>query len=176
MRAIYIQQHGPIANLKVSDVPVPSISANEVLVRVEASGINPSDAASVEGRFSHGVLPRIVGRDFAGTIVQGPAELIGMKVWGSGGDLGITRNGTHADYIAIPRQAAAPRPKNLTVEEGGRGWGSLYHRVFGDGSPWRAASGRMGHRLRSGGSRWAGSDSDCPCQRRARRRPCARRD
>lgn len=96
---------------------MPSIGANQVLVRIEASGINPSDVASVEGRFPHGVLPRIVGRDFAGTIVQGPTELVGTKVWGSGGDLGITRDGTHADYIALPRLAAPPRPKNLSVEQ-----------------------------------------------------------
>jgi NADPH:quinone reductase-like Zn-dependent oxidoreductase len=38
MSAVYIQQHGPVANLKVSEVPVPAIGANEVLVRVEAAG------------------------------------------------------------------------------------------------------------------------------------------
>lgn len=117
MRAIYIRQHGAVADLKVSDVPAPSIGADDVLVRVEASGINPSDVVNVEGRFANSVLPRIVGRDFAGTVVKGPAELIGTEVWGSGGDLGITRDGTHAEYLALPRQAAARRPKNLSVEK-----------------------------------------------------------
>jgi NADPH:quinone reductase len=119
MRALYIHQHGRVADLEVGDVPVPVLNrdADEVLVRIEASGINPSDVVSVEGRFPNAVLPRIVGRDFAGTIVKGPAELIGTPVWGSGGDLGITRDGTHAEYIALPRYAAARRPKNLTVEE-----------------------------------------------------------
>src|SRR5450432_620056 len=118
MKAIYIQQHGAIADLKVSDVPKPSVSGDdEMLVKVEASGINPSDIVSVEGRFAGSVLPRIVGRDLAGRVVEGPAELIGTEVWGTGGDLGITRNGTHAEYVVIPVDAVAGRPKNLSPEE-----------------------------------------------------------
>jgi NADPH2:quinone reductase len=117
MKALYIQQHGALSDLRVSEVPVPVIRSGEVLVKVEAAGLNPSDVGGVQGRFAYAVLPRIVGRDFAGTVVDGPAELVGTKVWGSGGDLGIDRDGTHAEYLAIPRQAAARRPKNLTVEE-----------------------------------------------------------
>lgn len=116
MKALYIQQHGDIADLKVSDVPVPSIKPGGVLVQVEAAGINPSDLGSVQGRFPHAVLPRIVGRDFAGMVVEGPAELVGKKVWGTGGDLGIDRDGTHAEYLVIPREAAALRPANLSAE------------------------------------------------------------
>jgi NADPH:quinone reductase len=116
MKAIYIQHHGPVADLKVTDVPSPSIKSGEVLVKVEASGINPSDLASVLGRFPVAVLPRIVGRDFAGRVVEGPADLIGTEVWGSGGDLGISRDGAHAEFVALPRQAVARRPKNLSAE------------------------------------------------------------
>ncbi len=116
MKALYIQQHGDISSLKVSDVPVPSIKPGEVLVQVEAAGINPSDLGSVQGRFPHAVLPRIVGRDFAGTVVEGPAELIGKKVWGTGGDLGIDRDGTHAEYLAVPQSAISLRPANLSAE------------------------------------------------------------
>lgn len=117
MRAICIEQHGGVDALKMSEVARPSIGGEEVLVRVQASGVNPSDVASVGGKFPGSVLPRIAGRDFAGEIVEGPAELIGMPVWGTGGDLGITRNGTHADYVAIPRQAIARRPGRLSAEE-----------------------------------------------------------
>jgi len=118
VKAIYIEHHGAVADLKVSDVPKPSVGGNdEVLVKVEAAGINPSDVGSVAGRFPDSILPRIVGRDFAGTIVEGPADLIGTEVWGTGGDLGITRDGTHAEFLAIPRQAVARRPQRLSVEE-----------------------------------------------------------
>jgi NADPH2:quinone reductase len=86
-------------------------------VKVEASGINPSDIVSIEGRFAGSVLPRVVGRDFAGKVVEGPAELIGTEVWGTGGDLGVSRDGTHAEYVAIPILAVARRPKNLSAAE-----------------------------------------------------------
>lgn len=117
MKAIYIQQHGDIADLKAVDRPVPSIAPGEVLVRVEAAGINPSDVAGVRGRFPHAVLPRIVGRDFAGTVVDGPADLVGSKVWGSGGDLGIDRDGTHAEFLSLPREAVSYRSAKLTAEQ-----------------------------------------------------------
>ena len=117
MKAIYIEKHGSVGDLKVSEIPVPAIEPGEVLVRVEASGINPSDIVSVQGRFPGSVLPRVVGRDFAGKIVDGPADLLGTEVWGTGGDLGISRDGTHAEYLVVQRQAVARRPKNLAVEE-----------------------------------------------------------
>jgi NADPH2:quinone reductase len=117
MKAVYIQRHGPIEDLRVTDRPEPRVNPGEVLVQIEAAGINPSDIASAEGRFPGAVLPRIIGRDFAGRIVSGPDESIGAEVWGTGGDLGITRDGTHAEYIAIPEEAVTRRPTNLAVEE-----------------------------------------------------------
>jgi NADPH:quinone reductase-like Zn-dependent oxidoreductase len=81
MKAVYIHQHGPIEDLTVIDRPEPQVNPGEVLVHVEAAGINPSDIASAEGRFPSAVLPRILGRDFAGRIVRGPNELIGGEVW-----------------------------------------------------------------------------------------------
>lgn len=116
MKALYIRQHGAVANLKVSEVPMPPVKSGEVLVRIEAAGINPSDVTSVEGRFPSAVLPRIVGRDFAGRVTEGPADLVDAEVWGTGGDLGVSRDGTHAEYLAIPRAAVAHRPKNLIAE------------------------------------------------------------
>jgi NADPH:quinone reductase-like Zn-dependent oxidoreductase len=46
-----------ISDLKVSEVAKPSVSGDEVLVKVVASGINPSDVASVQGRFPGSILP-----------------------------------------------------------------------------------------------------------------------
>ena len=117
MKAIYIKQHGAVSDLKVSEVAIPAIGPDEVLVEIEAAGINPSDVVSVEGRFPGSVLPRIVGRDFAGRVVDGPAELVGTQVWGTGGDLGVSRNGTHGEYLALPRQAVSRRPENLSGEQ-----------------------------------------------------------
>jgi len=115
MRAVYIREHGKISDLRLSDILIPSPAEDEVLVRVEASGINPSDVGSVMGRFPQAVLPRVVGRDFAGRVIQGLPDLIGAEVWGSGGDLGITRDGSHAEYLALPRGAVSRRPKTVSA-------------------------------------------------------------
>jgi len=117
MKAIFIQQHGPVDGLTVSEIPRPARKDGEVLLEVEAAGINPSDVASFQGKFPGAVLPRVVGRDFAGRVVEGPTELVGLEVWGTGGDLGISRDGTHAEYLAIPQRAVARRPASLSPEQ-----------------------------------------------------------
>jgi NADPH2:quinone reductase len=102
-------------SIKISDIPDPNPSNGEVVVEVEAAGINPSDLVNIRGGFPKTILPRIIGRDFAGRVVKGPPHLMGRDVWGAGGgDLGFTRDGTHAQYIALPEQAIALRPPNLT--------------------------------------------------------------
>jgi len=118
MRALQIQRFGePVAALKLVDIEQAPLREGEVRVRVRAAGISPSDVANAKGAFPNATLPRVIGRDFAGEIVQGPPELIGLEVWGSGGDLGFTRDGTHAEMIDIPREAVSQKPQNLSMEE-----------------------------------------------------------
>lgn len=85
MKALRIARHGHLSDLTPQEVDEPRAAEGEVVVRVEAAAINPSDVASVMGGFPGAPLPRIVGRDFAGTVEAGPAELVGARVWGSGG-------------------------------------------------------------------------------------------
>ena len=62
-------------------------------------------------------LPRIPGRDFAGVVEAGPAEWIGAEVWGTGGDVGFTRDGTHAELIAVPVASLRRKPETLSFDE-----------------------------------------------------------
>ena len=118
MKALQIEQFGPPSEaLKVVDVDDIPPGPEEVRVRIEAAGINPSDVGNVNGKFPVTRLPRIVGRDFAGTVVSGPEHLLGLPVWGSGGDIGFTRNGSHAEFINIPAAAVSRRPANVSAEE-----------------------------------------------------------
>jgi len=87
---------------------------NEVLVRVRAAGVNPSDVKNVLGRFHETTLPRTPGRDFAGVVVSGPEEWIGREVWGTGAELGFTHEGTHAEYIALPMGGLSLKPASLS--------------------------------------------------------------
>jgi NADPH:quinone reductase len=98
-------------------MPDPTPKEGEVVVRVRAASLNPSDAKNVLGVMAGTTLPRTPGRDFAGVVVDGPSDTIGAEVWGTGGDIGFTRDGTHAELLAVPRGGVRPKPKNLTFEE-----------------------------------------------------------
>jgi NADPH:quinone reductase-like Zn-dependent oxidoreductase len=86
-------------------------------VRVEAASVNPSDVKNVAGRMSQTTLPRVPGRDYAGVVVDGPAEWINQEVWGTGGDVGFTRDGSHAEYIQIPVASLVRKPETLSYEQ-----------------------------------------------------------
>ncbi len=94
-------------------------SEGDVTIEIHAAGINPSDAKAMLGLMPSAVFPRTPGRDFAGVVIEGPRELIGMQVWGSGGDLGISRNGSHAERLVLPAAAIRAKPRNLTMAEAG---------------------------------------------------------
>lgn len=84
MRALQFTNFG-LSNLQLIERPDPKADAATAIVKVSAASINPSDVKNVEGKMEHTTLPRVPGRDYAGTVVQGPAEWIDAQVWGTGG-------------------------------------------------------------------------------------------
>ncbi|MGA8659745.1 MAG: zinc-binding alcohol dehydrogenase family protein, partial [Chthoniobacterales bacterium] len=117
VRALKFYQTGRLDDLRIEEVPLPTPAAGEVLVQVKAAAINPSDIKNVQGKMHETTLPRIPGRDFAGVVLKGPDKLLGKSVFGSGGNLGFERDGSHAEYLVIPATAVLPLPKNLSFEE-----------------------------------------------------------
>lgn len=118
MQALFFTQTGSLDELHLAERPIPTPQADEVLVKIHAAAINPSDAKNVEGLMRHTTLPRIPGRDFAGTVVGGALELLGKSIFGTGGELGFTRDGTHAEYCALPAGALALLPNGMSFEQG----------------------------------------------------------
>jgi NADPH:quinone reductase len=100
-------------------VAPPRSKPGEALVRVAAAGVNPSDVKAALGLMPQAVWPRTPGRDYAGTVIDGPTEWVGREVWGSGGDLGITRDGSHAGWLLLPVSALRPKPATLSFDEAG---------------------------------------------------------
>lgn len=105
--------------LAMGRVPVASPAAGEALVRVRAASVNPSDVKNVAGRMKQTVPPRTPGRDFAGLVMAGPAEWLGAEVWGTGGDIGFTRDGSHAVWLRLPVAALSRKPANLSFAQAG---------------------------------------------------------
>ncbi len=120
MRAILIENFGEPSELRPSEVSRPEPGEGEILVEVHAAAVNRSDVLNARGSFPFTTLPRIPGRDFAGVVVEGPQELLGKEVWGTGGgELGFVRDGSHARYLAVSRNAVAPKSDTLSLEEAG---------------------------------------------------------
>jgi NADPH:quinone reductase len=89
----------------------------EAVVAIEAAGVNPSDVKAATGLMPYAVFPRTPGRDFAGVVVDGPAEWLGKQVFGTSGDLGIRRDGTHASHLVIETAALVEKPATMSMEE-----------------------------------------------------------
>jgi NADPH:quinone reductase-like Zn-dependent oxidoreductase len=117
MRALRFDKTGSLDELSLQEVPMPVPAAGEVLVQVKAAAINPSDVKNVLGKMHLTTVPRIPGRDFAGVVAEGPANLVGKSVFGSGGDLGFRRDGSHAQYVTLPANGVLPLPANLSFEQ-----------------------------------------------------------
>src|ERR1700742_2258576 len=117
MRAVKFTEFGDPGVLRVVDVPDSQATSGRAVVRVDAASVNPSDVKNVAGGMDWTVLPRVPGRDFAGVVVSGPAEWQGVPVWGTGGDIGFTRDGSHAELMSIPVQALARKPERLSFEQ-----------------------------------------------------------
>jgi NADPH:quinone reductase len=69
-------------------LPIESVtvarSRGNAVIEIAAAGVNASDVKAVLGAMPHAIWPRTPGRDYSGVVVEGPADLIGKEVWGSG--------------------------------------------------------------------------------------------
>ncbi|WP_417522273.1 quinone oxidoreductase family protein [Marinobacter sp.] len=118
MQALLLTATGTLDALQMQDLPKPVPKDGEVLVEVRATGVNPSDIKNVLGRFPYTKPPVIPGSDFAGVIVDGPAELQGKSVWGgTGKGFGFYQDGCHSQYVAVPANAVALMPESLTFAQ-----------------------------------------------------------
>jgi len=105
--------------LKFDSHPDPDLHQNQLLVRVAASPIQPSDLLNTQGNFPDTTFPRIPGRDFAGVVVQPTSSLWhGKSVYGTSGPvLGFTCDGAHAEFVAVPEDAVAEVPRGMDLKQ-----------------------------------------------------------
>jgi NADPH:quinone reductase-like Zn-dependent oxidoreductase len=118
MKAIRFHHYGGPDLLVLDDVPAPNLCAGEVLVRIQAAGVNPADYKFRAGWFKDFVnltLPFIPGADFSGTVERvGPGvqgfkpgdEVFGMR--------DVQAGGSYAQYIAVRSDAIALKPRRLS--------------------------------------------------------------
>jgi NADPH:quinone reductase-like Zn-dependent oxidoreductase len=122
MTALVLETHaGPF---RLAQIPKPAPAAGEVLVRIEASGVNPLDikirAGAAAGAHARHPLPAILGIDLAGVVEQvGPAVTRfrrGDEVYGMTGGVGGVQ-GSLAQFAAVDADLLAHKPANLSMCE-----------------------------------------------------------
>lgn len=126
MQAAWYEQVGPAREvLLTGDRPMPSPGQGEVLLRLHASGVNPSDVkarAGVRGGKSELPFPFVIPHsDGAGIVVEcgaGCSRITsGSRVWVSNGQW-RRASGTAAQYIAIDEKLVFPLPDNTSYATG----------------------------------------------------------
>jgi NADPH:quinone reductase-like Zn-dependent oxidoreductase len=114
---LLVKADNPVSLAPTVETHVLSRAANELLIEIKAAAVNPSDVKAATGLMPYAVFPRTPGRDYAGVVIDGPEGWIGREVFGSSGDLGIRRDGTHATHLAVETEAVVEKPKGISWEE-----------------------------------------------------------
>ena len=146
MKAVIFEEHGGIDKLQFKDTPNPKPVANEVLIRVKASGCNYNDIWARKGLPGTKIsLPHISGSDVSGVVAEVGNQVIGIHVddevvlhpglscrkceFCVSGKEYFCRDyriygfqtgpldGGHAEYVKVPEVNVLPKPKNLNFVE-----------------------------------------------------------
>ncbi len=121
MKAVRIHEYGNRDVLAFEDASMPSITSNEVLVKVIAASVNPVDWKIREGYLKEMIsysMPLTLGWDVSGVVTAVGADVTRFRV----GDAvysrpDIKRNGTYAEYIAIRESEIAHKPLTISHNE-----------------------------------------------------------
>lgn len=125
MKAAWYEKKGEAADvLIVGEQPVPMPRAGEVLIRVRASGVNPSDTKARQGARGNSAMPFsliIPHQDGAGEAVAAGSpddrSWVGQRVWFYEAQLDRPF-GAAAEYVALPVEQVSPLPDTVSFEEG----------------------------------------------------------
>jgi len=124
MRAVALDKFGGPESLKIQNMPIPQIEANEVLIRVEAAGVGAWDPFEREGGFVEltGIkptFPYVLGTDGAGTIAAVGKDVKHLKegdrVYAA--ELAIPKGGFYAQYTAVKADNVSLIPGDLSIEQ-----------------------------------------------------------
>ena len=130
MRAVRCERQGPPEEMKLVEMPDPTPGAGDAVVRLHFCGLNHRDVWIRQGLYARIKLPCVLGSDGAGVVETGAlkgkrAVIIPCEKWGpdpaaQGKDfliLGMPRQGTMAEKIAIPASMVVELPEGISFED-----------------------------------------------------------
>jgi NADPH2:quinone reductase len=121
------------ATFRTAEIPRPKPTANQVLVRIKASGVNPLDSKIRTGKAPHAkpVLPAVLGTDLAGVIEAVGQDVttfkVGNEVYGLTGGVGGLQ-GSLAEFAAVDPDLLAKKPTHFSMREAAA-WEGLVDRA-----------------------------------------------
>lgn len=135
MKAVVIRDAGGPEVLKIEEVTVPSPGPGQVLIRVEAFGLNRSEMFTRQGMSPNVKFPRVLGIEAVGTVASAPGGEFeaGQKVATVMGGMGRDFDGGYAEYTMVPAAQVQAFTTDLPWDQLGAlpemlqtAWGSLF--------------------------------------------------
>jgi zinc-binding alcohol dehydrogenase/oxidoreductase len=136
MKAVRLHELGGPEKLIVEDIPAPEPGPGEILVRIKRAALNRRDVFITQGLYRGIELPKTLGSDGCGEVARLGAGVSGPPVgtpvvidpaigWGpnervwqpSATILGLPRDGTFAEFVAVPAENVYPKPAQLSDDE-----------------------------------------------------------
>ncbi|MEH2365803.1 quinone oxidoreductase family protein [Nostoc sp.] len=158
MKAMAVDEFGGSDKLTLHTLPVPTVDAGEVLIRVEVAGVGVWDVMEREGELVYNEVhfPRVLGGECAGTIAavgDGVERFaVGDRVYAQ--SFMNDKGGSYAEYVVVSEKTVAPMPDGLDMLMAGglpiaglTALSNLKALLTGDGTKlilW-GASGGVGH-------------------------------
>ena len=115
MKAVVLDAPGPPEALQIRDLPIPTPRPGEVLIKVEAFGLNRSELHTRLGLAAGVTFPRVLGIEATGTVAACPGGevRVGQQVATMMGGMGRTFDGGYAEYTCVPARQVVPFSSNL---------------------------------------------------------------
>jgi NADPH:quinone reductase-like Zn-dependent oxidoreductase len=118
MRAVVLDAPGPPEALEIRDLPIPTPTPGQVLLKVEAFGLNRSELHTRLGLAQGVTFPRVPGIEATGIVVDCPGGEFrpGRQVATMMGGMGRTFDGGYAEYTCVPVGQVVPFTSDLPWE------------------------------------------------------------
>ncbi|MDX8350651.1 zinc-binding dehydrogenase [Cognatiyoonia sp. IB215446] len=117
MKALVVS--GPDTGLELRTIPVPEPKHGEVLIRVSASPINPSDLLMISGDYGQSrAYPFVPGLEGSGTVVATGGGFLGRSILGKTVACAPEKDGLWSDYAVVPANRCLPLPKGMPEDVG----------------------------------------------------------
>jgi NADPH2:quinone reductase len=114
MKAIVVTEFGGPEVMKYTEVEIPLINPNQVLIRVETTSVNFADIKSRYGKKGSGKLPFIPGIDVAGIIESVGSEVQQLKAGQR--VIAFPKNGSYSEYVVADENLTFVLPDNIDFD------------------------------------------------------------